>query len=238
MALAGTALTLSQCELFKEFSETGLAIIATISEERAVPTGVPLFVEGMASDALFVVKAGRVRILIKEADGTDRGDLRPGPRRGAGPTRADTDDGYPPGHGRCGRERRSRGDPLARLSEAPGPEAAGVPQADDGDLRAAGQAALPEPRDAARRGQGQAGSQAGAKGLSDRQSALRQPAAALLEGVQPEVHRAEQVVVNRTANHGGLFAVRRLAAHARLHDDHWGVGRRLSHGNRPVAGRR
>lgn len=72
MALAGTALTLSQCELFKEFSETGLAIIATISEERAVPAGVPLFVEGMASDALFVVKAGRVRILIKEADGTDR----------------------------------------------------------------------------------------------------------------------------------------------------------------------
>jgi CRP/FNR family transcriptional regulator, cyclic AMP receptor protein len=72
MALQGTALTLSRCELFKEFSETGLAIIATISAERAVPVGVPLFVEGMASDALFVLKSGQIRILIKEADGTDR----------------------------------------------------------------------------------------------------------------------------------------------------------------------
>jgi CRP-like cAMP-binding protein len=72
MALQGTSLTLSQCELFKEFSETGLAILATIAEERAVPAGVPLFVEGMASDALFVVKTGKIRILVKEADGTDR----------------------------------------------------------------------------------------------------------------------------------------------------------------------
>ncbi len=72
MALTGTSLSLSQCELFKEFSETGLAILASIAEERAVPLGVPLFVEGMASDALFVVKAGSIRVLVKEADGADR----------------------------------------------------------------------------------------------------------------------------------------------------------------------
>ncbi|MHB8418914.1 MAG: cyclic nucleotide-binding domain-containing protein [Myxococcales bacterium] len=72
MALQGPALTLSRCELFKDFSETGLSILATISAERAVPAGVPLFVEGMASDALFVLKSGRIRVLIKEADGSDR----------------------------------------------------------------------------------------------------------------------------------------------------------------------
>lgn len=80
MALQGPALTLSGCELFKDFSETGLSILATISAERAVPAGVPLFVEGMASDALFVLKSGRIRVLLKEADGTDRevGVLGPG----------------------------------------------------------------------------------------------------------------------------------------------------------------
>ncbi len=80
MALQGPALTLSRCELFKDFSETGLAILATISAERAVPAGVPLFVEGMASDALFVLKSGRIRVLLKEPAGADRevGLLGPG----------------------------------------------------------------------------------------------------------------------------------------------------------------
>ncbi|HUB09296.1 MAG TPA: cyclic nucleotide-binding domain-containing protein [Myxococcales bacterium] len=80
MALQGPALTLAGCELFKDFSETGLSILATISAERAVPLGVPLFVEGMASDALFVLKSGRIRVLLKDADGTDRevGMLGPG----------------------------------------------------------------------------------------------------------------------------------------------------------------
>ncbi len=72
MALQGPALALSRCELFKEFSETGLSILATISAERQVPSGVPIFVEGMASDALFVVKSGRLRILLKEEAGADR----------------------------------------------------------------------------------------------------------------------------------------------------------------------
>ena len=72
MALQGTALALSRCELFKDFSETGLAILATIAAERPVPAGVPIFVEGMASDALFVVKSGKVRILVRDAEGNDQ----------------------------------------------------------------------------------------------------------------------------------------------------------------------
>jgi len=60
-----TALALARCALFKEFSETGLAILAGIAAERAVPTGTPLFVEGMGSDAFFVVKSGAFRITVK-----------------------------------------------------------------------------------------------------------------------------------------------------------------------------
>ena len=71
MALQGAALAFSKCELFKGFSETGLGILAGVATERAVATGVPLFVEGMASDALFVLKEGRLRVVVKDAAGTD-----------------------------------------------------------------------------------------------------------------------------------------------------------------------
>ncbi len=80
MALQGTAAALSRCELFKGFSETGLGIVAGAATERAVAPGVPIFVEGMASDALFVVTAGRLKILVKDEGGADveLGQLGPG----------------------------------------------------------------------------------------------------------------------------------------------------------------
>ncbi|MHB1843202.1 MAG: cyclic nucleotide-binding domain-containing protein [Deltaproteobacteria bacterium] len=71
MTQQGAALALSGCELFKGFSETGLAILATIAAERAVRTGTPLFVEGMASDAMYVVKRGSVHLTLKRANGQE-----------------------------------------------------------------------------------------------------------------------------------------------------------------------
>jgi CRP/FNR family transcriptional regulator, cyclic AMP receptor protein len=68
MGLKGTALALSRCELFKEFSETGLAILGGIAAERFVPDGTPLFVEGMASDAFFVISSGSMRVTVKRND--------------------------------------------------------------------------------------------------------------------------------------------------------------------------
>ena len=75
MPLQGAALALSKCALFKDFSETGIAIVASIAAERVMPAGTPLFVEGMAADAFFVVKSGSVRVTIKR-DGGQAGDKR------------------------------------------------------------------------------------------------------------------------------------------------------------------
>jgi CRP/FNR family transcriptional regulator, cyclic AMP receptor protein len=59
-------LALSKCALFKDFSETGLAILASIAAARQVPDGAPLFVEGMSADAFFVVKSGAVKISVTD----------------------------------------------------------------------------------------------------------------------------------------------------------------------------
>jgi len=69
MSLKGSALALSRCELFKDFSETGLAILAGIAVQRFVANGTPLFVEGMASDAFFVLSSGGMRITVKRDGG-------------------------------------------------------------------------------------------------------------------------------------------------------------------------
>jgi CRP/FNR family cyclic AMP-dependent transcriptional regulator len=69
MALQGAALTLQKCALFKDFSETGLAILASIAASRTLPAGSPLFVEGMAADAFFIIKAGAVKITVKNETG-------------------------------------------------------------------------------------------------------------------------------------------------------------------------
>jgi len=69
MGLKGSALSLSRCELFREFSETGLAILSGIAAERFVPDGTPLFVEGMASDAFFVLSSGAMRVTVKRDGG-------------------------------------------------------------------------------------------------------------------------------------------------------------------------
>ena len=65
MPVQGAAFTLSQCALFKDFSETGLAIVASIAVDRSLASGTPLFVEGMDADAFFIVKSGSVRVALK-----------------------------------------------------------------------------------------------------------------------------------------------------------------------------
>jgi len=60
---------LQACALFKDFTETGLRIFAAIATERAVSAGSPLFAESAAGEALFIVKRGNVRLVLKTADG-------------------------------------------------------------------------------------------------------------------------------------------------------------------------
>jgi len=57
---------LQRCSLFKDFSDTGLKIFATIATEKAVPAGAPLFAENMVGESLFIVKSGTVRITRRE----------------------------------------------------------------------------------------------------------------------------------------------------------------------------
>ncbi len=52
--------------LFKEFTETGLKIFATVAQEKTVPAGSPLFVENMVGESLFIVKTGTVRITRRD----------------------------------------------------------------------------------------------------------------------------------------------------------------------------
>lgn len=56
---------LQRSTLFKDFTETGLRIFASIAVEKTVPAGTPLFVEAMAGESLFIVKSGTVRITQK-----------------------------------------------------------------------------------------------------------------------------------------------------------------------------
>lgn len=62
---------LSQAALFKNFTETGLQIIASIAVEKQVPAGTPLFVESMIGDGLYIVAEGKIRLSLRKPDGKD-----------------------------------------------------------------------------------------------------------------------------------------------------------------------
>lgn len=61
--------TLQRSALFKDFSETGVAIFAEIAQLKTIPAGSPLFVENMVGDSLFIVRSGTVRVTLRTADG-------------------------------------------------------------------------------------------------------------------------------------------------------------------------
>jgi CRP/FNR family cyclic AMP-dependent transcriptional regulator len=57
---------LRKCTLFRDFSETGINIFATVASEKSVPAGAPIFAENMVGESMFIVKSGSVRIAIRE----------------------------------------------------------------------------------------------------------------------------------------------------------------------------
>ena len=61
--------TLKSCQLFKDFTETGLQIFAAIARERAVQPGTPLFAESMVGEALLIVRSGTVKLSHKGKGG-------------------------------------------------------------------------------------------------------------------------------------------------------------------------
>ena len=60
---------LAKAPLFREFTETGLKIFASIAVEKAIPAGSPIFVQNMVGESLFVVKSGTVKLTRKSEDG-------------------------------------------------------------------------------------------------------------------------------------------------------------------------
>jgi CRP-like cAMP-binding protein len=72
--------TLRSCSLFKDFTDTGLQIVAGISTERVFPRGTPLFVENMIADSLLIVGEGKVRVSSRTLKGDEvaLGEMGPG----------------------------------------------------------------------------------------------------------------------------------------------------------------
>jgi CRP-like cAMP-binding protein len=74
---------LQRSALFRDFTETGLRIFASIAQEKAIPEGSPLFVENMVGESLFIVKSGTVRLTQRTSEGErEIGTVGPGEHLG------------------------------------------------------------------------------------------------------------------------------------------------------------
>ncbi len=62
---------LRSTDLFRNFTDTGLQIMASIAEAKEVPPQTPLFVENMIGDSMYVIAEGRVRLALRGPDGRD-----------------------------------------------------------------------------------------------------------------------------------------------------------------------
>jgi len=60
---------LQRSSLFREFTETGLRIFASIAQEKTIPAGAPIFVENMVGESLFIVKSGTVKLTQRTTEG-------------------------------------------------------------------------------------------------------------------------------------------------------------------------
>ena len=87
-----TMLQLRRVPLFQQLSPEDLQRIASVATERWFDEGEPLVREGEPGDELFVIVEGRVRVVHRATDGTERDapDVRRGRphRRARGPARA------------------------------------------------------------------------------------------------------------------------------------------------------
>ncbi len=62
---------LKSTPLLKNFTDTGLAIVASVAQAKQVPAGTPLFVENMIGDGLYVIAVGRIRLSVRGPSGQD-----------------------------------------------------------------------------------------------------------------------------------------------------------------------
>ncbi len=60
---------LKSAPLFKNFTETGIQIVATIAQDKQIPEGAPLFVEDMIGDGLYIVASGQLLVSAKGPNG-------------------------------------------------------------------------------------------------------------------------------------------------------------------------
>ncbi|HYR54970.1 MAG TPA: cyclic nucleotide-binding domain-containing protein [Myxococcaceae bacterium] len=71
---------LRACPLFKDFTHTGLQIIAEITEPRTFARGSALFVENASADSLLILSSGKVKLSATSPAGESLaiGELGPG----------------------------------------------------------------------------------------------------------------------------------------------------------------
>lgn len=62
---------LKGAQLFRNFTDTGLQIVASIAQQKHVPAGTPLFVENMIGDGLYIIAEGRIRLSVRGPNGQD-----------------------------------------------------------------------------------------------------------------------------------------------------------------------
>jgi CRP-like cAMP-binding protein len=62
---------LKACPIFKGFTDTGIAIFASIAVPRAFPKGTQLFVEGKKGESCLIVAEGTVRLSAKNPSGEE-----------------------------------------------------------------------------------------------------------------------------------------------------------------------
>ncbi len=57
--------------LFKNFTETGIQIVASIAHPKQIPANTPLFVENMIGDSLYIVADGLIRLAVRGPQGQE-----------------------------------------------------------------------------------------------------------------------------------------------------------------------
>ena len=57
--------------IFKDLSESDLALIGNLAVEKPVPKGTVIFTEGQVGDSLYLIASGRVKVFIGDEDGRE-----------------------------------------------------------------------------------------------------------------------------------------------------------------------
>lgn len=62
---------MKNADLLKNFTSTGIQILASVALEKNLPQGTPLFVEHMMGESLFVIAEGRIGLRVRGPTGHD-----------------------------------------------------------------------------------------------------------------------------------------------------------------------